>query len=157
MKGKVLLFFLSLLLASSAIAEEKTTLVVCAKDGSKVAYALSEKPLVTFTETDLVVKTLSIEVNYPIDKMARITYEQEALDDKVDLLTDNQAMVNKGDYLLFPNLKSGDSVIIYSSNGVLVADKKIGADGEYVFPLNEVPIGIYMVVVNDVTYKIVKK
>lgn len=157
MKGKVLLFFLSLFLASSAMAEEKTTLVVCAKDGSKVAYALSEKPVVTFTETDLVVKTQSIEVNYPFDKMARLIYEYEGLDDKVDLLTDSQAMINKGDYLLFPELKSGDSVIIYSSNGVLVADKKIGADGEYVFPLNEVPIGIYFVNVNDVTYKILKR
>lgn len=143
--------------ASSAIAEEKTTLVVCAKDGSKVAYALSEKPLVTFSETDLIVKTKSLEVNYPFDKMDRLIYEYEALDDKVDLLTDGQAMINKGDYLLFPELKSGDSVMIYSSNGVLVADKKMGADGEYVFPLNEVPIGIYMVKVNDVTYKIVKK
>lgn len=157
MKFKILLFFLSLFFASSAIAEEKTTLVVCAKDGSKVAYALSEKPLVTFSETDLIVKTKSLEVNYPFDKMDRLIYEYEALDDKVDLLTDGQAMINKGGYLLFPELKSGDSVMIYSSNGVLVADKKMGADGEYVFPLNEVPIGIYMVKVNDVTYKIVKK
>lgn len=157
MKFKILLFFLSLFFVSSAIAEEKTTLVVCAKDGSKVAYALSEKPLVTFSETELIVKTKSLEVNYPFDKMARLIYGYEALDDKVDLLTDGQAMINKGDYLLFPELKSGDSVIIYSSNGVLVADKKIGADGEYVFPLNVVPIGIYMVKVNDVTYKIVKK
>lgn len=157
MKGRVLLLFLSLFLTSSAIAEEKTALVVCAKDGSKVAYALSEKPLVTFSETDLILKTQDLEVSYPFDKVARLIYEYEGLDDKVDLLTDGQAMINKGDYLLFPELKSGDSVIIYSSNGMLVADKKIGADGEYVFPINEVPIGIYMVKVNDVIYKIVKK
>ena len=156
MKCKMLLFFLSLFFFK-AVAEEKTILAIYAKDGSKVAYALSEKPLVTFSETDLILKTQDLEVNYPFDKVARLIYEYEGLDDKVDLLTDGQAMINKGDYLLFPELKSGDSVIIYSSNGMLVADKKIGTDGEYVFSLNEMPIGIYMVKVNDVTYKIVKK
>lgn len=72
------IILISFLLCISVIAKAETlptNLVVWAKDGSKVVYALADEPKVTFTETDLVISSKGIEVNYAIDKMARFTYE----------------------------------------------------------------------------------
>ena len=70
----VLPLFSMMAVANGPIAN----LVVWAKNGTKVAYALAEKPKVTFTETDLVITTNGVEVNYLLENMARFTYEKSS-------------------------------------------------------------------------------
>ena len=69
MKTKLLTLLLFYLCVSVSAEEIKSQLVVWAKDGTKVAYMLSEKPKITFTETDLVITANDIEVNYALENM----------------------------------------------------------------------------------------
>lgn len=157
MKSKLLL---SLLLGFSIFAKAEnnpTNLVVWAKDGTKVAYALAEKPKVTFTETDLVITANGVEVNYTLENMARFTYEDNISTAITNLQTDESTFKLDGESLLFPTLKANSTVSVYSLNGVLVFKKTVHAAGEYSFPISNLSIGAYLVSVNGLTYKIVKR
>ena len=132
-------------------------LVVWAKDGTKVAYALAEKPKVTFTETDLVITAKGVEVNYSLENMARFTYESNDESAIINLQTDESPFKFTGESLLFPALKANSTVSVYSLNGTLVFKKTIRQNGEYAFPLSNLNAGVYMVNVNGLTYKIMKR
>lgn len=157
MKSKLLL---SLLLGFSIFAKAEdnpTNLVVWAKDGTKVAYALAEQPKVTFTETDLVITANGVEVNYTLENMARFTYEDNTLTAITNLQTNESTFKLDGESLLFPALKANSTVSVYSLNGTLVFKKTVRQNGEYSFPLSSLNTGVYLVSVNGLTYKIVKR
>lgn len=158
MKSKLLL---SLLLGFSIFAKAEnnpTNLVVWAKDGTKVAYALAEKPKVTFTETDLVITAKGVEVNYSLENMARFTYEEDNTTTAItNLQTGESPFKLNGESLLFPTLKANSTVSVYSLNGALVFKKTVSQNGEYAFSLSNLNAGVYIVNVNGLTYKIVKR
>lgn len=157
MKSSLLALLLSFTCLSAMADEPKTQLVVWVKDGTKVAYALAEKPKVTFTETDLVITTYGVEVNYPLENMARFTYETNDESAIVNLQTEESPFKINGESLLFPALKANSTVSVYSLNGTQVFRKTIRQNGEYAFPLSYLNAGVYMVNVNGLTYKIVKR
>lgn len=157
MTQKLLLVLLSCFSLSAMAEEPKTQLVVWAKDGTQVAYALAEKPKVTFTETDLVITANGVEVNYTLENMARFTYEDNTATAITNLQTDESSFSLNGESLLFPALKANSTVSIYSLNGTLVFKKTVLQNGEYAFLLSNLSTGVYMVNVDGLTYKIVKK
>lgn len=157
MKSKLLLvLFFSFSILSKA-KSESICLVVWEKDGTKVAYALAEKPMVTFTETDMVITSQNVEVSYPMENLARFTYEDNATTGITNLQTGESPFVHEGGCLLFPALKANSTVSVYSLNGTLVFKKTVNQKGEYAFPLSSLNAGVYMVNVNGLTYKIVKR
>lgn len=149
----VLPLFSMMAVANGPIAN----LVVWAKNGTKVAYALAEKPKVTFTETDLVITTNGVEVNYLLENMARFTYEKSSETGITDLKKGKTSFKLNGESLLFPSLKANSSVSIYSANGTLVFKQTVRQDGEYSFPISNLNTGVYLININDLTYKIVKR
>lgn len=151
---------LSLMFCLSIVAKAEdnpTNLVVWAKDGTKVAYALSEKPKVTFTETDLVITTKGIEVNYSLTNMARFTYEADDFTVIRNLRTDEVSFKIDSESLIFPALHASSTVSLHSLNGALIFSKTVHTAGEYSLSLSNLKTGVYVVTVNDLTYKIVKR
>ena len=137
--------------------EPKTQFVVWAKDGTKVAYALAEKPKVTFTDNDLVITANGVEVNYPLENMKRFTYEENTATAISNLQTGKASFKLDGESLLFLDLKANSTVSLNSLNGTIVFNKTIRIAGEYSFPLSGLNAGVYLVTVNGLTYKIVKR
>lgn len=155
MKKNIILLLLSFFCLSS-IAEETTHVVVWAKDQSRVAYALDGNPKITFTETELVIESRGTKVNYPLESMDHLTYEAHPSSIK-DLRSDKELIRLEGESLLFPSLKANSTMSIYSTDGILVLRKNILQEGEYAFPLSLLPTGVYLVNVNGLTYKIVRR
>ena len=155
---KIFLLLLLPLFSMMAVADEAiNSLVVWAKDGTKVAYALADKPKVTFTGTDLVITSNGIEVNYALENMVRFTYEDFSQTGITNLKNGEISFKLNGEALLFPSLKANSTVSVYSANGTLVFKKTVSKDGEYSFPISNLKAGVYMVNVNGLTYKIVKR
>lgn len=155
-KKPIVLSLLLLFFSLVAMAENvQTQLVVWTKDGNKVAFALEEKPKITFTETELVITT-NKDNHYALENMAKFTYEQIPAGIK-NLLDDNQAFLLDGESLLFPSLKANSTVSVFTLNGTTIFKKTVKSDGEYAFPLVHLQTGVYMVSVNGLTYKIVKR
>ena len=137
--------------------ESKTLLVVRAKDGTQVAYALADKPKVTFTLSDLVITTKGVEVNYSLDNMVSFTYEANETSYITNLQTDDTLFKLDGEYLLFPALKSNSTVSVFSIKGTIVFKRTLRENGEYAFPLSDLNAGVYIINVNGLSYKIMKK
>lgn len=145
-------------ICASAIAEDtKTHLVVWAKDGTKVAYALDEKPKVTFTEANLIISAEGVEVNYALDNMDRFTYESNVNSAVRNLKTDEVSFKLDGESLLFLNMSANSTISLHTLNGTSVFSKTVSTAGEYAFPLSNLTTGVYLVTVNGLTYKIVKR
>lgn len=141
-----------------AVADETiNSLVVWAKDGTKVAYALADKPKVTFTETEMVITSNGIEVNYALENMVRFTYENSSITGITDLKNGETFFKLNGEALLFPSLKANSTMSVYSANGTLIFKQTVRKDGEYSFPISNLNTGVYMVNVNGITYKILKR
>lgn len=158
MKSIVLLYLLFGFSMFVKAENNPTNLVVWAKDGAKVAYALTEKPKVTFTETDLVIEVKGMEVCYPLNNMSLFTYEEDNITTAItNLKTGDSSFKFNGESLLFPELKANSYVSIYTLDGILVFNKLIPQDGEYAFPLSNLNAGVYLVKVEGLTYKIVKR
>lgn len=158
MKKKISLLLLSLLTLTAWAQQSRTHLIVWAKDGTQVAYALNEQPTITFSETDLQIRTTLIEVNYPLDKMAHFGYETKDIQAGLrDITTDEHIARFVGESLVFPYLEAGSNVSVYTPQGQLLLNKTITAAGEYAFPLSYLTTGVYLVHANGLTNKIVKR
>lgn len=153
---KSILILSMLCLGLSAKAEMQ--LVVWSKDGGKVAFALSEEPKVTFNENSLMINSNTVSVSYQLEDMAKFTYEDSEAQGIRNLENDKASSFKyDGEMLIFPSLKTGSSVFIHSLNGSLVFSRTIETAGEYSFPLSQLGAGVYMVTVDGLTYKIVRK
>ena len=157
MKTRLLMLLMLCLCVSAKAEGEKTHLVVWAKDGRKVAYALSETPKLSFTETNLVIQTSKLTVNYNLADMARFTYATSEDAAIRSLETGDNTFSFDGDMLLFPSLQAGSTVSIHTPGGLLVLSRTVAAAGQYSFPISHLDAGVYLVSVNGLTYKIVKR
>lgn len=155
---KKLLTILFLFYCVYAMADErKTHLVIWANDGSFVAYALTEKPKITFTETNMVIISQGVEVNYPLDNMSSFSYLASDESGVRDLKTYEVSFKFEGESLLFHILNSNKNISFHTLDGKLIFSKTVQTAGEYSFPLSNLNAGAYLVTVNGLTYKIVKR
>lgn len=156
MKKILCLLLLAFVSFSSVVAKSTINLVVCTKDGLKVLYALEEKPKITFTDTELVITTKGVEIAYALSDMNLLTYENGEATGITNLYDDASFKLD-GNAIVFSKLKAKDIVSLYSINGTLVFKKTVTVDGEYAVSLNDIETGVYVVSVNGLTYKFMKK
>lgn len=154
---KIIILLLAFASVLTVAAKPIINLAVYAKDGLKVWYALDEKPKITFTDTDLIITTKGVEVSYPLKDMARLIYENKEVTGIKKLHDDKVLFTLDGESIIFPCLKIKDIVSLYAINGTLIFKKNISTDGEYAFSLSDIAKGVYIVKVNSLTYKILKK
>lgn len=158
MKTKILLL-LALLYGTSVLAQDAiTNLVVWAKDGSKTAYALKENPNVTFTSAEMLIKTSSVEVVYPMDNLQRFTYETSA---SLSVAVVGEDAVKPfhfdGESLIITASDLGGRLGVFSIDGKMVLEESIQPGHPAVVTLEYLSPGIYVVNFNNVSYKILKK
>ena len=156
MKKILCLLLLTFISFSAVVAKSTMNLAVCTKDGSKVLYALEEKPKITFTDTELVITTKGVEIAYALSDMNLLTYENGETTGITNLYDDTSFKLD-GNAIVFSKLKAKDIVSLYSINGTLVFKKTVTVDGEYAVSLNDIETGVYVVNVNGLTYKFMKK
>ena len=154
---KSLLFFFLLSHLSILAGEVKTQFVIWAKDGTHICYALAEKPKVTFSENALLVSTKGIEVSYPLKNLLRFTVEDETITSLTDIQSEKRFPKLEGDYLVFPNIDTNSIVRIASVNGMIIFQKTIQTNDNYSYPISILKSGIYLVTINDLSYKIIIK
>lgn len=162
MKQRILIFLsLLCLVAIPSTAKQMMCLVIQAKDGTKVAYALAEKPRLQFNDTELMVTTATLQVSYKRSDILRLTHEIQEVNSIFDISTDSSKKeVNfqfDGNVLMFPKLHAGSIVELHTANSTPVLIRQIATDGEYAFNLGSLPIGVYLVTVNGITHKIAKR
>ena len=140
------------------MAEGFSTLVVWAKNGSKVAFQLKEKPVLTFDKQTLLIKSGDLTVSYALDQLQRYTFTQDQSVANESIQPEKECPFSlNGDHLLFYPTDKGSSVHIYSTDGKLVLSRDLSPQENVSIPIQRLRPGVYFVHVNNVTYKIMKK
>ena len=156
---KILTLFLGVLVSMAYLkAEAYEHLVIVATDGTNVTYCLKQKPKVTFSATDIMVANNGLEIVYPLAQTAR--FEYEITDDNsegIDVVTQEQLVGFTDDALVFKRLNDNTVISIYTMSGQTVLSRTISTSGEYMLPVDFLSEGVYLVNINSLTYKIVKK
>lgn len=129
------------------------------KNGSIcAAYALKEKPKVTFTSSSIIITTKDYEVEtYNIDDIAKFTYELPLPTSIRNIFTDNAMFKINEEAIMFPSLNENSTIRIVTLNGIVVLNKRIQQSGEYALPISNLAKGVYMIYVNGSTFKMIKK
>ena len=144
-------------LALDTIAKaEPKMLVVTAMDGTTTKYLLDGMPQVRIEKPYLVISSGMASVSLPLENLQHIHYEKAT--DEATAIGEIKVFDEKGgsERIDFSNLPADASVSIYTLDGKQFYSVRPGQGKNLSLPLGSLQSGIYLVKVNDVTYKIQK-
>lgn len=130
-------------------------LVVWLRSGEKVYFNLAEQPETTYADRALTISTATMSVAYPLEQVLKYTYEGTFTG--VKKLEGDIIIKQEGDIVYFSNLKSGTRIDVYMADGRKVKSIKTDKSKTAVVSLADCNAGIYLIVMNGQTYKIVKE
>ena len=136
----------------------QNTLTIHQKDGKQFCYGFDDKPVITYTESDLILKTANTEVRYPLAQLDKFTFDD--IDDAVISIKGgkSKAQLDLDNYQVsIKGVKSGTEVYVISSDGKSLATYKADEEGNVTFSIAELPEGTYIIKSDSLTCKILKK
>lgn len=148
---KFLLFAIMALVALTALAARYNVVSVNLTDGSHVDIVLTDGLQLNFSETHLVATGGTAEVSVEKSRIADFTHrlDESALD--ATKVTGEGFSYADG-YLHFTSLPAGSTISIYTTGGALLCSEV--ASGSHSIPVSTLSAGVYVVRVNNVSYKI---
>lgn len=156
MRKRLLFTFVALMFMATTLSFAESQLKVWKKDKSTVLFALSEKPVTTFRNNMLVIKTSTATVEYPLADVLRYTYE--GVETGIESIESENSVLYKQerDKLSLSNLKKGTVVYLYNANGNLLDIQK--SDGNTItVSIASRPKGVYIVKCANETIKLMKR
>lgn len=150
----------SMALTVTYILAEHQNLVVITTDGSKTSYSLTSNPEVNFAGAYLIVESDKERVEYPIQSVNRIVYEN---DNVITTGLDNidgdvsKPYLEDGRTLIVSGLRTTGTVEIFGTDGRLYLSRKVSADTVERISLDNLTAGVYMVRINNTTHKLLVK
>lgn len=136
----------------------QNTLTVHQKDGQQFSFGFESKPVVTFTDTELIVKSKGIELRYELARFSKFTFDEKEIDDAVIPIVENKASITLDEYTVSISGAKADIIVrLMASDGRTLEQYKTDADGSLTFSIAELPEGTYIIVSESLTCKILKK
>ena len=144
-----------LVLDTIAKAEPKM-LVITATDGTQTKYLLGEMPRVYVEMPYLIISAGSTSVSFPLEQLQQMHYEKAP--EELTAIEGIKVKENKREKerIDFSNLPANANVSIYTLDGKLIYNLRPTQEKTLSLPFNSLKSGVYLVKVNDVTYKILK-
>lgn len=151
---KQILFLTALFLSSMASAQNYLT--ITQKNGDQFSYAFSDKPVVTYTETDLVLTTEDTEIQFPLSGLQKFTFE-DAPTSVQETITASATISVSNNTVTICSAKADAQVQLIAVDGKIVRTYKTDAEGNLSFSIADLATGIYVVKSESLTCKISKK
>lgn len=157
MKKTMILICLLVLSIGMRAADKQNVLVVLTKNGTKTFFVLKDKPDVIFEGTNLKIVSEKTTTLFPLADVLRFVYEKYD-PTGINELTDEPANISyEDDVLVISQLKANASVGIYGLDGKLLRQLTAQYAGTYRLNLSSLPVGVYIVKADNITYKITKR
>ncbi|MBQ4386046.1 MAG: T9SS type A sorting domain-containing protein [Prevotella sp.] len=152
------IIFLLVVTALAAQGQETQNLVVWQKNGDKVRFDLSEAPVTTFQDGQLVITTSTTTTYYLQENVVRYTYEGPMTPVEAPLVSAGEVIYRQGrDQLSFDGLAGGTRLDVYSADGKRLATVTAREHERAVVSFSGYPTGTYVVRVGQSTYKFLKR
>lgn len=135
-----------------------TSLIVHTKDGSQVAFLLSERPKVSFSDGYLLITSSEADATYPLSDVLMFTFEEiESEATGLSLLpADETSFALEGGAIVVTGLKEGSTAKVYTIGGIMIHSEKVDG-GTWTYSLSSLSSGVYIISINGKTFKIAKK
>jgi hypothetical protein len=145
--------------STTLAADKQNTLIVLTKGNVQHLFVLADKPTVTFEGDQLKVtcEKASASASFNIVDIIRFTYENKDASGIDELTVDPAEISMEEGTLVISQLKANAIVNIYALDGKLVHQLKAQRAGTYRLSLSSLPIGVYLVKADNITYKITKR
>ena len=152
---RLFLCFLVALLVCPVFSQN--TLTIHQKDGQQFSFGFEDKPVITYTENDLVLKTTKTELHYPLSSLAKFTFTD--VENAVAPIKDgNSAQLVLDNYVVsITGANPGITVSVIGTDGKSLATYKTDDNGSITFSVAELPEGTYVIKSESLTCKILKK
>lgn len=151
---KLLIVFLMIGMAANAQVA-KTSLVINQQSGGQAIFALAESPVITVVGENLNVKSTQTEISIPISNVKN--YEIKDVDGIASAQMSEQTPKLVNGHVLFSNIKEGEQVAVYATDGRLIKSYKANSNGQVDAYLGELPHGTYIVKSPSTAIKIINK
>lgn len=158
-RTRIVMVALMLLSCSNHSFSKSTISHLCLhfSDGNCFSYSLNEDLEMSLSDEDLTIRTNSIDMTHPLDKVVQITYGDENDAGLADIRVEESVYIIDGGYILFSNLVEGTIVDCYDINGIIVKSHQVEVSGAYQLQMRDLSPGVYIVKVNNSTFKIATK
>ena len=142
----------ALLLAMPLIGSAQTQqAVLTTTDGQRVVFLLADKPVVTYDGSDVKVSSVNDTVLYPSNQVQKITLEiVEDTPNAINSLKDNETKFTIRNGQILVNGK----VAVYTLDGKTVGESTVGTDGRATLSVPYSHEGIYIIKLNNKSFKI---
>ena len=163
-----MLIILGLFFTSYSVADAKTAepeqmkyIIVWDNDGGCISFPLDENPCFKYNFTDSLVSCISESntIDLPLKDVCKYTLDTQPVTPTSieDAAGDEGRMSYKADRIYLSNFKAYTVANVYTVDGAVVAEYKADAAGNLTIPMDNWVSGVYIVKVNNVSYKIFKK
>ena len=145
---------LSLLIALSCIsakAADGKSLFVSFNDGSKIEFALSTLPEVTFGNDKMTVKSTATTASYELWKVSTFTYGTTTGIKQVE----NNKFAFEGDRIIVDG--TNNKVSVFALDGKAIKLSPITAGDKTIINLSELTHGIYIIKINNKSIKVARQ
>ena len=152
---KRIYLILSLFVLALPAISEDMILQIWLSDENVVSINLNEQPVTTYSEGNLPITTTKTVITYPLEKVAKYTYVSA---EGIDSLEGMKSQFSQdGETLTFTGLNPGTEIALYSSAGMVMQKVKAENQHKTTVSVSDLPPGVYLVKVNEITYKITKR
>jgi len=134
----------------------KDNLVLWLKDGSKSTFILNDAPVVTVRDGILNISSKTISAEYVYSDVVKMTYEDLISDNVIGISVDLEEPYRfTDDAILFYSDIDDLNVWIMSAGGITVRQFEVQKGESVSLPLSQFSAGVYVINVNNISYKIV--
>ena len=134
----------------------KKTIIVSTLDGTTMEYIIDTNTKVKIVKPDLVIETEGVVLNYELEKMAKLRYGKKFVASGIEGVTDDsQPFKWEDETIYFDHLSENTLIQVYTTDGKQVLSRRCSGNAQ--LPLNSLIDGVYLVKVNENTYKILKR
>ena len=136
----------------------QNTLTIHQKNGELFSIGFEKKPIVTYTDNELLVTTTNLEFRCKLENIAKFTFDD--IEDAVISIKADAAKtgITLDEYTVsITGAKPDVTVRLIASDGKLLNSYKTNQDGSATFSIDELPEGTYIISSDSLTVKILKK
>lgn len=146
---------LSLLIALSCISAKATddkSLFVSFNDGSKIEFALSTLPEVTFGNDKMTVKSTATTASYELWKVSTFTYGTTT---DIKQVETNNKFAFEGDRIIVDG--TNNKISTFALDGKAIKLSPTTAEGKTIINLNALTNGVYIIKINNKSIKVARQ
>ena len=161
LKHVILQFFIGMCFVASAqdVQDEPVQFSIYTNDGEVSTFKFEDNPKIEVKEGQMVVSFNSIEVSFDYSNLQKMVYQSssDVTTGVASVLDDQPVILLEGDEIKVNPLQKDAQISIYDTTGVLVESRNLKAGESHKISVADLSRGIYIITLNNTTYKILKK